>query len=250
MTKSAPVQGLTFSEKSHRYKLDGKPVPGVTTLIGKGYPKPGLPYWAAKVVAEYVEANFDQVRADYSSQKKYEFIQNLKSKPWEKRDEAAVRGTEVHALAERVAHGEEVEVPEDLAPYVQGYAQWLDDNNVVPLLTEARVANRSLWYAGTTDLIATVKGKPMLLDLKTSNAIHGNYALQCAAYAHAEFYLDEDNAEQPLPLVEGIGCVHVTAEGSYLVEFPEPETAWTLFTHIAYVAKYTTTIDSWGEDKK
>ncbi|PCC37440.1 hypothetical protein [Glutamicibacter sp. BW77] len=33
---------LTFKESSHRYKLDGDPVTGVTTLIGGGVPEPAL----------------------------------------------------------------------------------------------------------------------------------------------------------------------------------------------------------------
>lgn len=44
---------LVFYPKSHRYRLDGDWVPGVTTLIGKGLPKPALPYWAARTVAEW-----------------------------------------------------------------------------------------------------------------------------------------------------------------------------------------------------
>ena len=51
--------GLVFYPKSHRYKLDGQWVPGVTTLIGKGLPKPALPYWSAKTVAEWVADNPD-----------------------------------------------------------------------------------------------------------------------------------------------------------------------------------------------
>ena len=51
--------GLVFYPKSHRYRLDGQWVPGVTGLIGKGLPKPALPYWAAKMVAEWVADNPD-----------------------------------------------------------------------------------------------------------------------------------------------------------------------------------------------
>ena len=42
---------LTFNEASHRYELDGKRIPSVTTVLGV-INKPGLPYWAAKLVAE------------------------------------------------------------------------------------------------------------------------------------------------------------------------------------------------------
>lgn len=238
--------GLSFAGKSHRYRLDGKPVSGVTTLLGNGLPKPGLPYWSARVVAEYVEANFDQVRADFSAMKKLEFINSLKRRPWDRRDEAAVRGTAVHALAEQLVQGVPVDVPVELEPFVAGYARWLDAHDVRPVLTEAMVANREVWYAGTTDLVASYEGRPMLLDLKTSTSVHGSYALQCAAYAHAEFYQD-NNGEHAMPQVEGIGAVHVTADGTYMVEFPDPDKAWQLFQHVAFIAKNVKTIDSWGE---
>jgi len=45
---------LQFYEKSHRYKLDGRWIPGVTTLISGGLPNDALKYWAAKYVAEWV----------------------------------------------------------------------------------------------------------------------------------------------------------------------------------------------------
>ena len=54
---------LTFYPKSHRYKLDGAWVPGVTTLLGKGLPKPAIPYWAAKTIAEFVADNEDDIRS-------------------------------------------------------------------------------------------------------------------------------------------------------------------------------------------
>ena len=45
---------LKFSTGNHSYHLDKKACPGVTSLLGKGLPKPAIPYWAAKCVAEYV----------------------------------------------------------------------------------------------------------------------------------------------------------------------------------------------------
>ena len=45
----APATGLTFSPAGHRYKLDGLPVTGVTTLIGEGVPKGALIPWSAEM---------------------------------------------------------------------------------------------------------------------------------------------------------------------------------------------------------
>ena len=53
---------LQFMEKSHRYKMRTPRgvlahVPGVTTLIGGGIPKPALYPWYARMVAEFVDQN-------------------------------------------------------------------------------------------------------------------------------------------------------------------------------------------------
>ena len=89
---------LVFYPKSHRYRLDGDWVPGVTTLIGKGLPKPALPYWAARTVAEWVVGNPDLTEEIKRLGGGRPAVAFLKELPWHKRDEAAIRGTDVHAL--------------------------------------------------------------------------------------------------------------------------------------------------------
>lgn len=240
--------GLKFSEKAHRYWLHGKPIPGVTTLLSKGLPKPALMYWSAKMVAEYVADQpeaVDQLR----SMGRNPMVAALKSVPWESRDQAAVRGTEVHRLAERVVNGDEVEVPEHLLPYVEGYAKLIDQLDLHPLLTEFQIVNQRWWYAGTGDLLAMVGGRTLLLDLKTSRSIYGSVALQVAAYANAEAYVDDDGLARPIPHVDGIGAIHVTDAGSTLHEFPDQAEAWKTFQHVAWLATRIPTIDSWGPSR-
>ena len=239
-----PQPGLKFNPGNHSYRLDGKPVPGVTTIIGKGLPKPALAYWSARTVAEYVADNPDGVD-HLRAMGRGPMVAALKGIPWQRRDEAAIRGTEVHTLAEHVVHGEPVEVPEHLAPVVEGYAHFLDAHDVQPILVEARLANRAEWYAGTADLFATLDGEPWLLDLKSGSGIYGNFALQLAAYAKAEFYADDDG-ERPIPDVAGIAAVHVTDAGSRLHRYPDMEAAWRIFRHVKYIAAHVPTIESWS----
>lgn len=234
---------LKFNDRVHRYWLDGKPVPGVTTLIGKGLPKPALPYWSAKSVAEYVMDNPEGVDA-LRSMGRDPAVAALKQIPWQKRDEAAVRGTDVHRFAEELVHGREVEVPEHLEGYVTGYARFLDEFAVRGILTERAVASRKWWYAGTFDLIAEIDGVVWGLDNKTSKAIYGETALQVAAYMTAEFYIGDGGPddEQPIPKVERIGALHVTDDGTQLYPLGEAadiEKAAGIFHHIAYVANST-----------
>ena len=238
---------LKFYPASHRYKLDGSWVPGVTTLIGKGLPKPALPYWSAKMVAEWVADNPDLTEDLKRLGGRGPAVAFLKELPWQKRDEAAIRGTDVHALAERIVHGDEVEVPEHLAAHVQGYVDWLDATNVEPLLTERPCASRQWQYAGTFDLIARIDGVTWMLDVKTSSGVYGSMALQLAAYANAEFYLDADDAEQPMPPIDRYGVLHVTEAGTALHYLPASanDSAWKDFLHVAWVGRRAKDIDTY-----
>ena len=238
---------LKFYPASHRYKLDNHWVPGVTTLIGKGLPKPAIPYWAARTVAEWVADNPDLTEDLKRMGGRGPAVAYLKELPWQKRDEAAIRGTDVHALAERLAHGEDVEVPEHLAAHVQGYVDWLDTNQPEVLLNERPVASRQWRYAGTFDLVAKLDGATWMLDLKTSSGVYGSTALQLTAYGNAEFYVDADDIEQPLPPIDRYGVLHVTEYGTTLHYLPASlnESAWSDFLHVSWVGRRAKEIDTY-----
>lgn len=242
---------LKFSPNNHQYRLDGKHVPGVTTLIGKGLPKEALPYWAARSVAEYVADNPDGVE-QLRTMGRGPMVNALKGVPWEKRDQAAIRGTDVHAIAEKIIHGEEVEVPGHLVDHVEGYVRFLDRFKIEALHTETPVANRSAWYAGTFDLIFRFgagpwKGRTVMGDNKTSGGIYGDTGLQLAGYARAEFMAPQPEQEIPLPELDGAGVIHVTAAGSmfypYLFSPKNIDDAFRVFRHVAYVASKRDWID-------
>lgn len=238
---------LKFSAKAHRYWLDGKPCPGVTTLLGKGLPKPALPYWSAKSVAEYVVDNPDQVD-NLRSLGRGPAVAALRAIPWQARDTAAVRGTDVHALAEELIHGREVDVPEHLAAHVEGYVHWLDEFQVEAVHTEHPVANRQWHYAGTFDAVIRFgrgpwAGRTVLADWKTSSGVYGETGLQTAAYARSEFMAPDEITEIPTPAVDATGVLHITDAGSQFYPLSatpdEIDEAFKVFSHIAYVANKT-----------
>lgn len=236
-----PKRGLRFLPATHRYTLHGAPIPGVTTLLSGGIPKPALPNWAAKSVAEWVVQNFEETTALVEADPA-QAVRTLKGVPWVKRDAAAVKGSEIHALAERIIHGESVEVPGPLVDHVAGYVAFLDAFDVQPIVTERPCYNEKWFYAGTFDAVVSMPygdgdRQTWLVDWKSSTGVYGETACQTAAYAMAEKYLDADGEEHPMPPIDRIGVVHITANGSRLYDLGDISKAFAEFRSAAYVAK-------------
>jgi len=206
-------QGLKFYPASHRYKLDGEWVPGVTTILGV-LDKPAIPKWAAKSVAEYVARNREGVEHLYAMGEQ-PMIDALKGIPWQERDTAGVRGTDVHDFAERILKGEEVDVPDRYVGHVESCLAFMEEWDIRPVLVEQTVGSRKHQYAGKLDLVADHnQGDRAIFDWKTAaSGIYKETAFQLVAYAFAEFYGEGD--EQPmgdLGIRESYG-VHIRADG-------------------------------------
>lgn len=256
----------TETSNGHSYKLDGAKVDGVTTILGNGIPKPALVGWAAKSIAEYVgerititpagtvdATTLAQDLATIGRENRYSkwpndgsvsrlaFIETLKGVHWQDRDRAAKRGTEVHALAERIVQGEEIDVPAELVGHVDSYIKFLDDWQVSPIVVEGVCGHRKHRWMGTFDLVADIHGERWLLDLKTTRSgIFGETALQLAAYRHAEFYIDPDGDEQPMPEVDHVGAVWCRADGYDLIPVEAGPDQYRMFQYAQMVARFTT----------
>lgn len=253
--------------RGHSYILDGDRCDGVTTVLSNGIPKPALVNWAAKTIAEWVGERIDidpdsghvdatqlaKSLAKIGEKNRYAkwpndgsvsrlaFIETLKGVHWEDRDRAANRGTEVHGLAERIVKGEEVTVPDELVGHVDSYIKFLDDWQVQPVIVEGVCGHRRHRWMGTFDLVADLHGERWLLDLKTSRSgIFGETALQLAAYRHAEFYIDPDGAEQPMPEVERVGAIWCRADGYDLIPVEADDGVYRMFQYAQMVARFTT----------
>lgn len=209
MTAAKP-KGLVFSEEGHKYFLDGKRTTSVTTILSGGIPKPFLVPWAARRAAEYAVANPGAS------------LDEIRTAPDRERDAAGIRGTAVHDIAERIIHGEPVDVPEELYPYVDGYVRFLDAFRVEPILIEKTVAHRGMGYAGRFDAIVRLPGlngdDPVMVDLKTSNGVYRETKAQCAAYSEADFYVETTAPEKELviPEIQASYVAHITDHGTEL----------------------------------
>lgn len=221
MSRPQP-HGLKFSEASHRYWLDGKPVPGVTSILGV-LDKPAIPKWAAGAVAEYVADNPDAVE-HLRGMGRGPMVQALKGIPWEKRDQAGRRGNILHDYAEAILLGEEVDVDDEHVPVMEHAIAFMEAWHIKPLLVEAPVASREHWWAGTLDLVAeyrrpdTGEEGTAIFDWKSGKALYPEYAWQLNAYAHAEFH-GINGDEHQLPTCTAAFGVQIRPDGYDVAPF-------------------------------
>jgi hypothetical protein len=220
----------------HRYALDGQPVPGVTTLIRDGLPKPALINWAARETAKYAVNHWDELAEAEVADR----LITLEKARHLTRKSAGDRGTAVHHHVHRLALGETVEPAPELEDYVDAYLAFERDWRPEDLVVEAVIANRSAWYAGTLDSISKlIDGLTWLLDYKTSQSgIFESDALQLAAYARAEFYLGPDGTELPLPKIDRVGAVWLQERSYELIPIDAGEETFRAFRYVAEVAHF------------
>ncbi len=223
--------------KGHSYvDAHGVKVPGVTTILSDGVPKPALMNWAARTTAEYAIDHWDDLAALPTSAR----LKELNGARFTDRDAAARRGTEVHGLAERVVDGEEVEVPEALAGHVDAYVDLCDRFRLEPVLVEFVVVSHAYGWAGTCDLVADFPtlGARLLCDIKTSRSgVFGETAWQLAGYRYADAYLDKAGHEQPMIEVDGCAVIHVRADGADLYPMTAGPDQLREFRYIQQVAR-------------
>lgn len=222
----------------HSYELDGSRVTGVTTLIGKGVPKPNLIDWAARMAGEYTADHLDELVGMRERAAVVDVVKNAHARA---RNFAAAKGTEIHGYAQRILAGEPVEVPEAVQGYVDAYVAWLEDWEPEALAVEAAVGSRRWWYAGTFDLVARFRNPDMvsLIDVKTGGSgVWPETCLQVAAYRAAEVMLQGGREVPMIPTTAG-HALWLADDGTY--EFLPLESGpdvFAVFLHVAHVAGF------------
>jgi hypothetical protein len=110
----------------------------------------------------------------------YEYV------PKQTLENAAARGTTVHALCAAIAKGEwipESMIDEDLRGYVKSFKDWAFYQVEAFVVVEKRFTNEVFGYTGQVDFV--IKGTDNelhLVDIKTSASKQKTYPVQMAAY--------------------------------------------------------------------
>ena len=226
---------------SHHYLLDGARIPGVTTVIGI-LDKPALVNWAARETAIYADEHWAKLSAMRSGDR----IQELERARYNTNRKAVVKGNRIHALGERLAHGETVDVPLEIRSEVEAYARFLDRWQLVTVATETPVCHSEWAYGGTFDLIAqTPRYGTALMDIKTGKGVYSEVALQLNAYAACDLRLIEEQMtgprggklpsvwhEAPLPPIDSLLVAHVLADEVEMVPVKLDPAIFDAFLHM------------------
>lgn len=166
------MNDLLFREKDHVYILDGERLPCVSDLcrfISRDIYKE-TPVWMMEAAAE--------------------------------------RGTAVHKATEELDKTKGVCVDDEYAPYVQAYAKFLHEHDVVWELSEHSLWHPQHRYAGTIDRYGTVDGLKTLVDLKTTYRVHKPL---CTASLNLYRMLLEARGRA----VERLMILHLKKDGTY-----------------------------------
>ena len=103
---------FTFAEKSHKYYLNGKPLTGITTILGV-IAKPFLIQWSADEAVKYIDnALTEQVKnnnegnlLEWLGENWPQVMKEAREAHRKKKEDAGQKGIDVHALIEERIKG-------------------------------------------------------------------------------------------------------------------------------------------------
>ncbi len=228
--------------RGHGYKVDGEKVAGVTTVLNV-IDKPALRNWYAEQAAKRAVDEWDELALLPVSQR----LERIRYGARDTTAAAALRGTQIHALGDKLARGEEVDVPDEHRGPVEAYARWLDLWEVETIASETPLCSTKYGFAGTADLwgrVGKLDNAVCLLDVKTGKGIYDEVGLQLAAYRYTDLMQPEPGVEIATPEVQGVFVAHVLPDDVRMVPVTADESVFRDFLYILQVHKAR---ESWAE---
>lgn len=238
-----------------------------TTLIKEAFGTgKGLVEWNVKTVAEAAYDKHKTLSAFVEDGDRDGAVKWLRDARWTKTHAAAARGTELHVAAEALALGKPVEVQEHIQPYLDQYREFLKDFQPEFLLAEAPVYNLTAGYAGTLDGVAKIQGRPVVIDIKTtdkgpdarSRPPYPEVALQLCLYRNAElvgllsekreinyrryYVLKPEDHTEPMLETDGAVCVVISPVDYMVVPVDTGPRIWKACLHMIENARFQTEI--------
>ena len=187
---------FTFEAESHTYRLGSQRLPSVTEILSP--------------VIDYSMVPPDVLAA------------------------AAEFGTHVHLATHLADTGELDPVTLDaaLVPYVRAWARYVDDSGAVVLQSEVPFVHRQLGYAGTPDRIVSVRGKRVIVDIKSTATLPPSVGPQTSAYAAADAHM-RGTKRQAARL-----SVHLRPDGTYRAVPLNDPSDWSTFLSCLNIRRF------------
>lgn len=174
---------------AHYYRIAGSEelLPGVTTILSSTVPKPYLVPWAAKEAANRIKQHLldHAVNRTLSAEEIIELVEVGRKEHEKKRDDAADVGTRAHKAIDAYIAGDKANITDDIRPAVEAFHKWQDEHPFRLVMGDTKVASRIHRFGGSLDILGESKDGLGIIDLKTSNQVSWDYALQVAAYGKA-----------------------------------------------------------------
>lgn len=175
---------LTFQEDGHVHLLRGLQVPGCTSISGLFQDDWWKFAWPVKLMYEKAMGIFREEGAfDITVQRADEVLKKCKNAWREKRDKSADTGTLAHGYIEDYIKSG-IKIPTTVSDEIKNcfneFIRWEAQHNPTWLGCEIQVGSERHNYAGILDALATIDGKTVLVDFKTSSGIKPEYNIQLA----------------------------------------------------------------------
>lgn len=216
--RTDPDTGLRF------YSYQGRDLPSVTSLRRMAGQPHGLVSWLLTQVIDRAVGEVDTLNAMLTRPKRpreraLETNRVKEARKWlraastEERDRSSELGTAVHDAAARGLtpatlpdpfcfrkDGKDVEIAAvEIAPRLSQYLLWLEASGAEIVAAEFQVANLTIGYAGSCDLMIRLRdGSRWIVDIKTGKGTYPEHALQVMAYSRGEIVFADDRVDERL----------------------------------------------------
>lgn len=201
--------GFDTGGRVYENPRSGAVVPSITACCAM-LDKSALKFWAAKVCAEYADTNWQELSA---APNRFDLIRNA---PWRTADKAADAGNIVHGWIDEFIKTGAVPATELLAASSlttrrmwASFMRWVDVYQ--PEFTDAEftVWSDKFGYAGTMDWSAKIGKWLVLGDTKTGKGTYPEVGLQVSAGAFADYIIEPDGTQRPIPSYDRFAVLHV-----------------------------------------
>lgn len=238
-------KGKTPDEQRwYRDTDSGNEVPGVSAIVDM-MPKKALTPWAARLAAEYVVGNLEEV-SDMLSEKDGErkAIDRIKGASSRFANKASIEGTAVHHYTELIARSimknekpQADRMPQGILPYLKQYVKFIKEFDVEPVMIETTVWDDEVGYAGRLDMackLRAIDNSLVIVDTKSgASGVWESVSLQQTAYAYAPKWYDEiTQTFKPMPDIGATYALWLRPEGFALIPVDSTEAEWEQFKRL------------------